>query len=277
LSIIGGLCTMGALSSVPKPQRFLANGDCSIENCKRCYYFDENTCFECKAGYANTGSACEDEASFFSDATASVVEGGLVAVASPKLHKLLAAGYDGTGDRYDAAKLVANAVTASFQDNFKFIVVYPSAALSNKVSYQEFFSAAGLGGTSNLEGIIIGGNPCGGCLKAVMHEIGHNYIKPSAILEGSSFGSHWGFASLGASKQGQIGGYAKQGLKCKTPAGRVPAPGATCSSNEVVFDPTYGGPQSSNDGAKPGNSMYAAVELYMMGLLTEAEYLVRDL
>jgi hypothetical protein len=266
---------MGAFGSdsfFPQPERFLANGDCSINNCKQCYYYNENSCYECKDGYANTGDACEDEDTIFSDVTASVVENGLVGMSSPTLHKFLSDSYDGKGSRYNAVKLVSQAFTRAFKDEYKFIIVYPSAALATKVSHQEFFSASGLGGTSTLEGLIAGGNPCGGCVKAIIHEIGHNYITPSAILDNNFFGSHWGFTSLGASKQGQLGGYAKEGVKCKSPSVAMPEPGASCDTNDLIFDPSYGGPQSSNDGAKPGDSKFAAVELYMMGLLTTAEY-----
>ena len=67
----------------------------------------------------------------------------------------------------------------------------------------QYWGASGLGGDTELQGVICGGNPSsGGGWLAVMHEITHNYVSPQAAMAapGSSnyfFGSHWGFSGTG--------------------------------------------------------------------------------
>ena len=80
-------------------------------------------------------------------------------------------------------------------------------------------------------------------------------------------GSHWGFTGTGTYK-GMLGGYPSSAISCVSPAGRIPTSALPCATNDAVVDATAGSPSTSNDLA---NTDFASVELYMMGLLSEAE------
>ena len=245
---------------------------CQVSNCGSCSP-DGTTCYTCNAGFV--GPACESEAAFFSDVTATVQQSGVVAMASPKLHALLAAGFAGTSNRMAAVQYVVQAFTRLFQDSFRLVLVYPSSPMSSSVSHQQYASGAGIGGTSYLQGTICGGNPSAGGWKAVLHELAHNYIRPQTVLPNNAFYSHWGYASLGGAHKGMLGGYPRSAMTCASPAGRVVsrANGARggCDTDVARFLATAGATQTSNDWSNR-DSGFAGVERYMMGLLSAAEY-----
>ena len=75
-----------------------AQAECADVHCSVCSY-DGASCQTCEDGYLLVSAACEAEATFFADVSVQVLPGGVVGMASPKLHALLSAGFDGTGDR----------------------------------------------------------------------------------------------------------------------------------------------------------------------------------
>jgi hypothetical protein len=142
------------------------------------------------------GPNCESESSFYSDVSVQPLAGsGIVALASPRLHGLLADGFSGSGDRGQATSYIVQAAMRVLQDRFSLVYVFPASPLSGSTSYQQYWGARGLGGTNALEGAIIGGNPSTSGYKAALHEMTHNFVSPSkinALLANNVFGSHWG-------------------------------------------------------------------------------------
>ena len=127
---------------------------CADPQCETCTP-DGQTCRACKDGHvADADGACVAEAQFFGDVAASLLPGGVVALASPTLHAALARGYAGTHDRGAAARLAAHAFARLFEDRFALVVVLPSAPLPGSRTHQEYNGVAGLGGTTALEGVI---------------------------------------------------------------------------------------------------------------------------
>ena len=243
--------------------------ECTVSHCSSCA-IDGASCRTCEDGYV--GGACESEASFFADVSVQLLRGGVVGMASPKLHALLSAGFDGTGNRGAAVLKVAQAFTREYADSFELVVVLPAEALPGGTAHQEYWGASGLYDTSTLQGIICGGNPLEGGFKAILHEITHNYVRPQAVVpQGSqdyfTRGSHWGLTGTGAYK-GMLGGYPSSAISCVSPAGRIPTSALPCATNDTVVDTTAGSASTSND---MSNTDFASVELYMMGLLSEAE------
>ena len=243
--------------------------ECTVSHCSSCA-IDGASCRTCEDGYV--GATCESEASFFADVSVQLLRGGVVGMASPKLHALLAAGFDGTGNRGAAVSRVAQAFTREYADSFELVVVLPAEALPGGTAHQEYWGASGLYDTSTLQGIICGGNPLEGGFKAILHEITHNYVRPQAVVpQGSqdyfTRGSHWGLTGTGAYK-GMLGGYPSSAISCVSPAGRIPTSALPCATNDTVVDTTAGSASTSND---MSNTDFASVELYMMGLLSEAE------
>ena len=108
--------------------------------------------------------------------------------------------------------------------------------------------------------------------RRVLHEISHNYVRPQAVVpQGSqdyfTRGSHWGLTGTGTYK-GMLGGFPSSAISCVSPAGRILTSALPCATNDSVVDTTAGSPSTSND---MSNTDFASVELYMMGLLSEAE------
>ena len=245
---------------------YCTRAECTVSHCSDCSV-DGASCRTCEDGYV--GAACEAEATFFADVSVQLLRGGVVGMASPKLHALLSAGFDGTGNRAAAVLRVAQAFTRKYADSFELVVVLPAEALPGDTSHQEYFGATGAYGTSTLQGVICGGNPLEGGFKAILHEITHNFVRPQEVVPYDYFtrGSHWGFTGTGTYK-GMLGGYPSSAISCVSPAGRIPTSALPCATNDSVVDATAGSPSTSNDLA---NTDFASVELYMMGLLSEAE------
>ena len=244
---------------------------CTVAHCSSCSV-DGTSCYTCEDGYV--GATCESEESFFADVSVSLLRGGVVGMVSAKLHALLSAGFEGGSSRAVAVKLVAQAFTREYADLFELVIVLPAESLSGAVSHQEYFGAAGSFGTSTLQGVICGGNPLSGGFKAILHEITHNYVRPLAVVPQGYFtrGSHWGFSGTGTYK-GMLGGFSSSAMSCASPAGRIPNSTLPCATNDLVVDATAGSPSTSNDMA---NQNFATVELFMMGLLSEAELVSAD-
>ena len=243
---------------------------CTVSHCSSCTT-DGATCNTCEAGYV--GASCESEATYFADVSVQLLDGGVVALSSAKLHALLTAGFDGTGDRGAAVETVVHAFTRLHDDSFELVVVYPHSPLSGDVSYQQYWGARGVGGTTRLQGMVCGGNPSTGGYKAVLHEMTHNYATPQSVLPAPAasnyfFGVHWGFSGTGT-YGGMLGGYPASAITCMSPAGRVPTAAQPCDAgSRIVVDATAGSPQTSNDFA---NQQFASAELHMMGLLSADE------
>ena len=210
------------------PGEHCTRESCTIQKCSSCSV-DGTACYACESGYI--GPSCEAEESFFADVQTSVMASGIVAMSSPRLHGLLAAGFSGTGNRGQATELVAQAFTRKFKDEFEIVLVYPAASLSENVAHQEYFGGKTLGGTTRLQGIVCGGNPSAGGWKAVLHEIAHNYIRPQTVLPANHYYSHWGLVSLGGDVPGMLGGYTKAAV--------------TCGSTSCSFDTSAGSLQAS--------------------------------
>lgn len=159
---------------------FCQHQPCTISHCSACN--PEGTiCNTCEAGWMPTtppSGACQSEASFFADVSVQLLPGsGVLAVASANLAQLLADGFT-SGSRGSAVSFIGHALTRVLEDHFTLIYVFPAAELTGS-THQEYWGARGLGGTSNLQGVICGGNAMvGGYYKAVIHELTHNYVSP---------------------------------------------------------------------------------------------------
>jgi len=249
---------------------FCNRAPCNLVQCATCVP-DGSTCATCAPGYVNAPT-CETEESFFSDVTAQLLPGsGVVALVSPRLHALLTSGF-ADGSRGTATTYVAQAFLRLYQDVFKLVYVFPHNTLSGS-THQQFFSSAGLGGSSTYEGAVISGNlPIySGNYLASMHELSHNYVSPSKmqqVFPDNFFGVHWGFTGFPGAAGGMLGGFPSSAITCADPAGLVPSPSASCNTNDVRIDASTGSPETSND---LSNTAFPNVEQYLMGLLTADE------
>ena len=153
-------------SSDMRGGEFCAHQPCTISHCSQCNP-QGTICTACDSGWMVTSppsNACQSEASFFADVSVRLLPGsGVVALASANLAGLLSAGFT-SGSRGQAVAYVAQAATRFLADRFTLIYVYPAAVLSG-ATHQEYWGASGLGGTTNLKGVICGGNAASGGYK----------------------------------------------------------------------------------------------------------------
>ena len=107
--------------------------ECTVPNCKRCNQ-DGTECKECKEGFF--GATCEDKAKYFEDNQFGTGLGGLITLASPKIHEVLASGF-AASNTYQGTRLASEAFLNKFgRDVVDLVVVYPSAKLPGRVNQQ---------------------------------------------------------------------------------------------------------------------------------------------
>ena len=104
----------------------------------------------------------------------------------------------------------------------------------------------------------------------MMHEISHNYVSPGSVIP--NLGPHWMYTGTGE-QGGMLGGWPTSAATCSNPEMDLFSQQDvdTCSSGKMVFDMSEGAAGSSND----LSGSFADVELYMFGLMTEAEFLAK--
>jgi len=104
-----------------------------------------------------------------------------------------------------------------------------------------------------------------------MHEIGHAWnVNLYELFDNKGPSGHWMLTGL--DKWGQLGGYRRDAMQCKSPDGRVPTSSKPCDTNELkdlCFGCNDGSPFTSYDTAAGGQ--FAKLELVAMGLFSADE------
>lgn len=242
---------------------------CQVANCVTCN--PEGTeCQDCNSSYIlTTATECTSPAVAFA-ATETKILDNMVLLKDSSIYSALKSGFEGSdsGARHDAVLTAVRAFLYFYGDQADLIIVFPKEKLSGSSTYGQYwgYSEDGL-----LQGYIAINMYTPGYTVMMMHEMGHNWnVFLTNVLPNNPFYSHWGITAL--DKQGQLGGYSREAIKCVNPADRIPSPTASCTPESngnvnVIVDWTLGSPQTSNDGTGP----YANLELYVMGLLTDEE------
>ena len=265
-----------AITSADEPREFCVREACTVANCESCSASDGSVCEACASTHVmEEDGSCSPQDAFFSTVRTKFFHskkgGGLIVMESSKLRSMLAAGYR-SGDRASAVMKVAQAVLHSFKDAFDLVLVYPSSPLQGGHTYQQYWGASALG-FQKLKGVVCGGNPKeGGYSVASMHEVSHHLVQPQQVLPLNPWGVHWGVVEFrdkkGSSPGGMLGGFETGAFTCVSPSGRKPSKELPCNGEQILVARASGSFQTSNDAA---NKAFPLVELYMMGILSEAE------